>query len=290
MITNTRWYRISDIERLSGIPRRTIHFYLQEGLLHQPRRTGKTMAYYDDRHLEELAFIRRAKNGGMPLTAIRTEIHAGTVRTEARRHPGRDSSVTERGYKTRENILRLACELLREKGYRNTKVTDITSELNIGKGTFYFYFSDKKELLLECVPRIFNELFSEGWNMIRRERDPLKRLELRARAVLPVLHEFCAIVQLSKEAIEDPDPKVHSLGEKTLFSIRRPLESDITKGIEKGVFRQVDPLVASTVMIGIMESINFLAVTGKTPSTDSLWNSVVELITSGLRGSPGAEG
>ncbi|MFP4446096.1 MAG: MerR family transcriptional regulator, partial [Desulfosudaceae bacterium] len=42
MKKKNRLYRISEIERITGIPRRRIHFYLQAGLLHRPIKTGKT--------------------------------------------------------------------------------------------------------------------------------------------------------------------------------------------------------------------------------------------------------
>jgi hypothetical protein len=118
---------------------------------------------------------------------------SGAPIVEGEEATGRRFPQKERGIRTREAILELGCRLFRNKGYRNTKVSDITREMRIGKGTFYFYFSDKKELFLECVPRIFESLFSTGWDRIRQVKDPRRRLELRAQAVLPVLEEFCTI-------------------------------------------------------------------------------------------------
>ncbi len=63
--------KISDLERITGVGRSTIHYYLREGLLTPPRRTGKTMAYYDAGHVEELRRIRDLQEEGYPLTLIR---------------------------------------------------------------------------------------------------------------------------------------------------------------------------------------------------------------------------
>lgn len=263
------WFRIAELERQSGVSRRTIHFYLQEGLLHPPMKTGKTMAYYDEAHLERLKIICAAKKQGMPLFAIREKIAAmegapelpvrtkgpggGGIRKAARKLP-----KSAQGHKTREAILDLACRMFRAEGYKSTKVSDITKRLNVGKGTFYFYFSDKKELFLECVPRIFAELFSDGWDEIGQERDPLVRLQLRAKAVLPVLKEFCAILALCREALDDPDPKLKSLGNRIFTSIRKPIETDILKGMKMGRFRDVDAKVTSAIIIGIAEGLQYL--------------------------------
>ncbi len=100
--------------------------------------------------------------------------------------------------------------------------------------------------------------------------------------VFPVLKEFCAIIQLSKEALEDNDPKIKKLGKKTYQSIRMPIESDIKKGIVKGVFQKIDPRVASTLMLGMMENIYYLQTIDSHINHDELWNSFSKLLTNGI--------
>ncbi|MFH2065991.1 MAG: MerR family transcriptional regulator [Pseudomonadota bacterium] len=298
MKNRSKWVRIAELEKISDIPRRTIHFYLQKGLLHPPTKTGKTMSYYDDSHIKKLAFIKKAKSQGLPLIAIQAEIESmqtvdpeafgetaeespsQTIQKEAKNSKPRKTQ----GIKTRESILDVGCRLFREKGYKETKISDVVKAMNVGKGTFYFYFSDKRELLLECVPRIFSELFSEGWERLRKIKNPLERLEQRAKTVLPVLSEFCSIIQLSKEAMEDPDPKLQYLGEQTYLSIRSPLESDIEKSIADGLIKKIDPKIAATFLIGAMESLNYLPTIEKNVHPNSFWDDYLSLITNGIRG------
>lgn len=284
------WYRISDLERLSGIPRRTIHFYFQQGLLPAPLKTGKTMAYYNQGHLERLKAIQAARKEGVPIVAIKDQLPpvkkenkpaADTIGV-AGKHPT-TSPKPNKAVAVRESILEWGSYLFRQKGYKETTVTDITRALNIGKGSFYFYFKDKKALLLECVPRISEALFSQGWERIRREKDPLKRLQLRAQTVFPVLPEFCAIIQLCKEAIADPDPKVKRLGQQTFLSIRKPLEADIEKGIQKGLFRDVDPKIAGSMMIGIIENMYYLKAVDQSMAHAAIWDHILDLLISGIK-------
>ena len=61
---------ISDLERLTGVGRSTIHYYLRKGLLSPPRRTAQTMAYYNPDHVKELKRIRRLRKEGYPLSLI----------------------------------------------------------------------------------------------------------------------------------------------------------------------------------------------------------------------------
>lgn len=289
-------YKIGELEKLSCLPRRTIHFYLSEKLLHSPARTGKTMAYYDEAHLRKLHFIQEVKGRGVPLLAVRQMISDREAKnaeafgarldpTFARKKvvPLRSRELRKpKGKKTRETILEVGSRLFREKGYRNTRVSDVTRSLNIGKGTFYFYFSDKKELFLECAPRIFRELFSRGLAEIREEKDPLKRLILRAETVLPVLSEFAVIIDLAREALLDPDQKVRKLGQDIILSIRRPLESDFEKGIQKGLFQPGDRRIVGTLLIGIFESLSYLQAVNPEIPPDEIKKTLFGLLIRGL--------
>lgn len=291
-MTNQKWIRIAELEKQSGVPRRNIHFYLQNGLLHAPVRTGKTMAYYDEDHLRKLMIIKAAREEGLPIAAIYERINAlenndsapavsgsGSPEGPALKYRGQKK---DRARKTRERILDIGSRLFRNKGYQQTKISDITTAMDVGKGTFYFYFSDKKALFLECIPRIFNELFATGWERIRKLDNARERLEIRAQMVLPVLKEFCAILQLCRESMENSDSKIQSLGENTYHSICRPIESDIEKGIEQGIFQTTNPRMAAVVFIGVMESLNNLRLFDRQPLSPGVWESVSQLILHGL--------
>jgi AcrR family transcriptional regulator len=47
----------------------------------------------------------------------------------------------------RERIIGAAWKLFREKGFAETTINDIINEAGISKGTFYYYFRSKDDLL-----------------------------------------------------------------------------------------------------------------------------------------------
>ncbi len=64
--------RMRDLVRETGLPRETIHFYRQQGLLPQPVKTGRNTALYGPEHLERLRRIRELQESQfLPLKAIR---------------------------------------------------------------------------------------------------------------------------------------------------------------------------------------------------------------------------
>ena len=61
-----------DLVRESGLPRETIHFYRQQGLLPEPVKTGRNTALYTQEHVERLRRIRELQERQfLPLKAIR---------------------------------------------------------------------------------------------------------------------------------------------------------------------------------------------------------------------------
>jgi DNA-binding transcriptional MerR regulator len=64
--------RIGELVRRSGVSRATIQHYLNERLLPRPRKTGQTMAYYDESTVERVRLIKELQRRHLPLQAIRT--------------------------------------------------------------------------------------------------------------------------------------------------------------------------------------------------------------------------
>ena len=301
----SNWYRINELEKLSGITRRNVHFYLGQGLLHPPRRTGRTMAYYDDGHLAELDFIRRSRARGTPLFAIKEQLSSRLGRVTAKRvaaEPAAERHARKNGNngarrgrppgrgEMRTRILDVGCRLFLSKGFKATAVSDIIGELNVGKGTFYFHYSNKDELFLECAPRLFQGLFAASWDKIRREHDPVRRLQARAEAVLPVLDDFCAILAMSREALQSPHAKIRKMGRQVVDSICAPLAEDLRAGMAHGEIRPLDPVATSVMLIGVMESLQYLRGTGTKLMPAQVRDAVASSILFGIGSGPALRG
>ena len=75
-MTNTdRHFTLEQLAVLVGLSRRTVRFYLQQGLLDRPVGLGRA-AYYTGQHLEQLLAVRKWKDAGLALDRIR-ELVAG---------------------------------------------------------------------------------------------------------------------------------------------------------------------------------------------------------------------
>ena len=61
----------------------------------------------------------------------------------------------KKGDKTKERITRAATRLIHTRGYKNTSLDDIFAESGVNKGSFYFHFAGKDELVNAAIDRFF---------------------------------------------------------------------------------------------------------------------------------------
>ena len=66
----------------------------------------------------------------------------------------------------REYIIRKAMELYALKGFQNVSVTDLQNALEMGRGSFYYYFADQDELFQTCMERYFLEPKQQALSLI----------------------------------------------------------------------------------------------------------------------------
>ena len=64
-------YGIDDLARLGGVSRRTVRYYVQEGLLPAPRGLGRGR-HYGPEHLERLLRVKSLQQQGLTLEGVRT--------------------------------------------------------------------------------------------------------------------------------------------------------------------------------------------------------------------------
>jgi len=264
--------KISDLERISGMGRSTIHYYLREGLLSPPRRTGKTMAYYHAGHVEELRRIRELQEEGYPLTIIK-EMKEGSrgwkegSGEEAAPSPDRKLQIMEK-----------AVEVFARKGYHKARISDITRAVGLGHSTFYLYFPSKKALFVECVDQVFQTMFSGVWEEIKHEKDPFKRMRMRAEVVLKSHPQFIDILQVLHGTVED-DPRLESKRREIYASVAKTVQRDIIKAMEEGLIKPVNTEIISYMMVGWLETAPLLMGPDKGYTSDDMLDTLETMMS-----------
>src|SRR5919197_1027898 len=80
--------RISELAERSGVPVATIRHYLREGLLPEPVKTSRNMAYYPPEFVERIRLIKQLQEERfMPLKLIKSVLEEDPDRAHGVRHP-----------------------------------------------------------------------------------------------------------------------------------------------------------------------------------------------------------
>ncbi len=146
--------------------------------------------------------------------------------------------------------------LFEKKGFSETSIQDIVDSIGVTKGTFYYYFSSKEELLMDIHLSYIDDMISQQEKILD---DPSKSCKMKLFDVVNML-----ISDIKKQG---PSAKVYfremrNLNEERLALIlpkrdqfRLNIEKIITEGKESGEFRP--DLNASIVTFGILGITNW---------------------------------
>jgi DNA-binding transcriptional MerR regulator len=140
-------FSIKDLERVTGVPRTTIHYYLRQGILPRPQKTAASRSLYTEDHVKILGEIGQLKKAGLSIAQIEMELQH---RVDQANEVSVDL-VAQEHERMHNRILALAIREFAAKGYVSTHVTGLMRQLGITATVFYSHFPSKHLLLAECV-------------------------------------------------------------------------------------------------------------------------------------------
>jgi AcrR family transcriptional regulator len=183
---------------------------------------------------------------------VRPDTRGGGVL--ARRRPPTPHVETKRRAK-RARILESAVRSFAAKGFYGTSMDDIAEELLLTRGSLYYYFKDKEEILALCHETALEAMLEVTGRVIASRLPPdeaLRRIVVEhVRVMVDKFHGTALALQF--DALE---PKRRGSVVAARDAYERSVRDVIADGIARKVFRPVDPKLATFAVLG---SINWLA-------------------------------
>ena len=153
----------------------------------------------------------------------------------------------------RQEILAAARELFIKKGYEQTSVNDILKIVDIAKGTFYYYFASKGEVLDAIVLNIVEEGARRAENILIDKSIPL--LNRIMMAIMAQVPEFEGRDEIKVEMHKVENTKLERLYLREMLKRMTPiLQKPINEGMELGIFHMEYPTesIESILLLGHM--------------------------------------
>jgi AcrR family transcriptional regulator len=148
----------------------------------------------------------------------------------------------------RQAVIYEAGRAFRRRGFHNTSLDEVAEALNIAKPTLYSYFSNKQEVLYECLKAAM-DLGDVSVGVAESERTGLKRIERFLRHYIEALtSDFGACAVLNDLFALEPAQQKEIAGRRDRFDklFRRWVE----EGIADGSIRSIDPTLAVACFMG----------------------------------------
>jgi DNA-binding transcriptional MerR regulator len=223
-------FTIGELEKLSGVPRSTIHFYLSIGLLPRPQKSSISRSLYTADHLDTLENISELKEAGLSLAEIETKLQR---RVDEANESAVDLAAQEYDA-MHQRILSLAAQELSEKGYKNTHVTAIVRKLGITNAVFYNHFSSKRTLLVECVRSLTDSSLDYVDSKEAATQDPAERLLWLCFGHSHLFRLGATALALTRVEEFQEDGELHKSIQETFNDIVEHIEKDIAGAPRQG--------------------------------------------------------
>ncbi|MBI5444346.1 MAG: MerR family transcriptional regulator [Deltaproteobacteria bacterium] len=250
--------KIAQLSRAAATSKSTIHNYIREGLLPPPQRVGLNVSVYSPDHLSRLAQIRELRERGNGLEEIKRamSLEGSRAPEPTRGEQSSEQLPAEPGQEKRQQIIDKAIELFNQFGYAHVRVSDITESLQMGKGTFYLYFENKGQLLLECFKRLESLILTlERRQEIRGQDGFFGRNRPRFAGFNEQYGTFAGVMNLIRTASLSSDPVVSSSARDSYVSIIEPLKRDFEAAVREGKAEPMDAELAAYAMMGAADNL-----------------------------------
>jgi AcrR family transcriptional regulator len=125
---------------------------------------------------------------------------------------------TPKGQRRRESLLKAARKVFEDKGYFDTRVTDIVTKARVSHGTFYMYFESKDDVLRCLIDELVEMLYADSQTPGTPGLGPQEHLEETIRQFLGAYKQNAKMMRILEQVVTfDEDFRAKRLGIITRF-------------------------------------------------------------------------
>lgn len=139
----------------------------------------------------------------------------------------------KKGEKRKKELLKIAYDMFLAQGYENTSVDEIIERAQIAKGTYYYHFQSKEQMLEEVIDMMIDSEAKMAEQIITMDIPVPQKIVMMITSMKPTEAE-----QPIKNALFQPENVLmHHKVRKKLITVITPLLSEVIKeGVNEGIF------------------------------------------------------
>ena len=151
--------------------------------------------------------------------------------------------VVKEAEERKNEILDAAEKLFGAKGFDHTSTNDILNEIGIARGTLYYHFKSKEDILDAMIERITRQLIAKATDIVQKKEIPVLQRLTMTIMTLNVNNELG--LEVMQQVHKPQNALMHQKMQETLLSGVNPLITGlIEEGIQQDIFRTDYPAEA----------------------------------------------
>ena len=189
----------------------------------------------------------------------------------------------KKGEKRKLDLIQIAYRLFVSRGYEHTSVDEIIEEAGIAKGTYYYYFQSKEQMLEEVIEMMLQAEAEKAKAVLHTELSVPEKIVGIIASIQPAQEE-----RTIDNALHQPENiLMHNKIKGRLYDLIVPILSRAAEeGVEKGLFH-CDNIPERVRMIMILSGDMF---DGHIPATQATIDVFIDTTEKILGAEPGTMG
>ncbi len=159
----------------------------------------------------------------------------------------------------REQMLRAALEVIADRGYADTRISDVAERIGISPALVIYYFKTKDQLLTAAIRYLDNLWYADGQRRMAALPTAVARIEeIVAMSCLPEADTEPGsswTLWLDFWALAARSPEVAGLRQRDDERWRDLVSSLVRTGQEAGEFREVDPQNFAVLLCSLLDGL-----------------------------------
>jgi TetR/AcrR family transcriptional regulator, fatty acid metabolism regulator protein len=201
-------------------------------------------------------------------------------------------SLKEGGFLSRQRqdgkhqkILKAASKVFAQKGFHNTRVSEIAREAEVADGTIYLYFKNKDDILIHLFEETMEGILQGMREELRTLTDPVEKLRAFVRRHLRLVEENPDLADVIQVELRQSNKFMKDYDNRKFQEYLDLVAEIVREGQQKGAIRaDVNPSIAKRVVYGALDELSTIWVLSRKRdrSAEQVAKQVSDIIISGL--------
>jgi len=183
-----------------------------------------------------------------------------------------------------QRIIDAAIEVIAEKGFHNSRVSDIAERAGVADGTVYLYFKSKEQILMTALDSAFEAFYRRAKEELTGSSDAPAQLRILARLHLRELSQNRSLAVVLQTELRQSAKFLAEFSQRELKGYFNLIREIIRKGQQTGSIRPdvPDKLAAACLFGALDELVTAWVLSSRESDLAAAADPVVDLLLSGM--------